>query len=164
VSCPGNISRVIRQFKKRQEVTNTQIVMAAGGSHQNWSEHLAGPKVKAITDKANLVLAEQNMQIVSLGIHRQRWKILSCAEAKIERAYQQTKKAASHLRNAKQNLWDVAQDERAPEKLRQDALAWLQLFNDEDGTQNILIFEEWAEELLATLPSPAVLEHGMAAE
>lgn len=153
-SPPGNIDKVVRQFKRATtELTNDQIVMIAGGSIEEWGEYLKGPKVQSIIRCANLILVQENYEIVSSGIGSQRWRMVRCAEARVEQAHQQTRKASNHVRNAEENMWAVAKDERAPKTLREDAIAWLQLFHDEKQAKNLLVFEEWAAELVGKFPS-----------
>lgn len=158
MSCPGNIKAVIKQFKKPkvQTLTNDQILMLAGGTDHQWSQYLKGPKVQSVIRCANIELVQQNMEIISEGISTQRWSLMSCAEARTSQARQQAAKATNHIENAKNNMWQVAKDHRAPERLRHDAAAWLELFHEQDQHKNLLIFEEWADEMMKQLPAPSV--------
>jgi len=150
---PGNIAAVIRRFKwAKTEVTNDQILEIAGGTPKQWFDHLKGACCQIIVRAANIILSEQNLEIISCGIGSLRWRMVSCAEARVDQAHQQTQKATHHLRNAEENMQMVVRDERAHKRTRNDARAWLELFHDEKSEQNLLTFEEWSDELLARLP------------
>ena len=153
MACPGNIQQVLRQFRKATtELTSDQIIIAAGGSDSEWGQYLRGPKTQAIIRSANLFLIAENCEIVSSGIGTERWRMVTCAQARVEQAHQQTAKATNHIRNAEENMWLVVHDERAPKRLREDAEAWLRLFDESKHKSNVLIFKEWADELLKQLP------------
>lgn len=155
MSCPGDIDKVVEKFRKATtELTNEEIMELAGGKDGDWGTYLKGPRVQAIVRHANIVLAQENYEVVSSGINTGRWRMVTCAEARAEQARQQTAKATNHVRNAEANMWMVVKDERAPGKLRLDAAAWLQLFHDEKDGRNLLVFEQWANELVKKLPAP----------
>lgn len=154
MSCPGNIDAVIKIFEnvKDREVTSEEIRTAAGGGGKEWDRYLAGPKTQSLIRHANLSLASLNYEIVSCGINSERWRRVRCAQARAEQATQQLKKITNHLKNAEDNMWAIARDERAAKRLRNDAIAWLHLYHDDDNQKNLHIFEEWSVELTKSLP------------
>lgn len=153
MACPGNVGALIKAFMETtKELTNDQILAISGGTQKEWDAYLAGPKVQSLVRCANLQLAMENYEIISSGINSLRWRRVRCAEARISQATEQLKKASNHLHNAEENLWAIARDERAPKRLRGDALAWLELYSNDRNTKNRIVFEEWSIELQKALP------------
>ena len=153
--CPGNIYSVVGLFKEaKKEVTNDQIISAAGGSLKEWGSYLKGAHVAAVVQAVNTKIVSENLEIVSEGWRTERWQVVDCSKARMLRATQQIKRADAHIRHAEENMWDIARDMRAPEDRRQNAIAWLELFNDHQNSENWLTFREWAIELGAKLEQP----------
>lgn len=156
MSCPGNVERLVSIVSKmgRGKLTNDRIIMIAGGTNEEWGQHLRGPRVAALVSAANQKLEALDLQLIAEGIGRERWLPVSVAEFHRARAEQRLRRADAHVRNAHDDMIAIVRDVRAPDSVRVQARAWLELFETDGSAINAVIFDEWAVELRKALPAP----------
>lgn len=146
---PGFLKRLIELAKKTTtELTNDRIILAVGGTDEEWGKYLQGPRVLAIVRAANKHLAEHNLEIVSQGVKTNRWRVVTCAEANVRKAEYRISRADANMRNAHKALMDVVVDIRASKTLRQDARAWLELYAEPQVSAALDTMKYWADELM----------------
>ncbi len=148
-NAPVNTGRVIKHIQKNleKEIANQQLVMLAGGTHQQWSDYLIGPKVAAVVGAVNPLMAEDNIQLISCGVRSERWRAVSLAEAHMEKAAQNLKKIDNDYRMAHDHVLAVCEDLNAPKRLRREAKAWLELFEEPQTIKGLRILREWADDV-----------------
>ncbi len=153
--CPGDLDAVLKFLKRTngRVITNEEILERIGGRPTDWVAYLKGPMVQAVFGALKSTLAEENTEMVSLGVHSEQWKAVTCAEANALHGSQQTMKAPNALLRAEESFWRVVADTRADPRLSGDCAAWLRLFKD-DKHRQWAIFLEWAHELQKHLPPP----------
>lgn len=153
--CPGDTGPIIKFFKNRSVTsTNDQIIKLAGGKNEFWGEYLKGAKVQAIVAKANGLLADDGLAIVSEGVGSEEWRIVSLAEAHRRKAEWNLSRIDGPYKRANDAVMKMSLDERAPARLRRDAKAWLQLFEEPLTKRGLTIMSDFAERLLGQMPKP----------
>jgi len=159
MSAPVNTGRVISHLQKRKPiVTNDDLIKLAGGSDTQWSEYLKGPKAQAIIYACNTILSEDGYKICSEGIHSQEWRLCTVAEAHRRQAQFNLERVGRPCQRAYDAIQAIIDDTRAPQRLRDDASAWLELFEEPQNAESLVILQDFGKEIAEqTKPHKAML-------
>lgn len=149
MSCPGNIEALLTLARNAdgREFSLDEIIAATGGDCAQWGDYLRGPRAAAAISAANGTLEIENLAIISRGHGTETYTVVTVAEAKARMVVQRMARADQHIVNARDAVLDILGDPRTSERRRQDARAWIQLFQENDTQQSLLILREWADEL-----------------
>lgn len=149
MSCPANTGKIIAYVKTHQTTINNEIIYKlAGGSHTQWEESLKGYKVRCSVEACNAILANEGIALVSEGVGSQKWQLVSAHEAHRRKAYWNFDRIDGAYKRAHDSVEAIVKDTRAPKKIRKEAKAWLQLFEEPRSKKGLAIMREFANELL----------------
>lgn len=157
MNAPVKVQRAVKSLLKlsNTEITNEQIILAGGGTDEEWGAHLKGARVSAIVAACNVVLVDDNRALASEGVGSERWRIVTVAEAHQRKARFNLERIDGSYRRAHDHVLEISRDSRAEKKLRRDALAWVTLFEEEQSSEALGIMREFADEILKLMPAAA---------
>ena len=148
MSAPANTGRVINYVTKRKStVDNKTLINQAGGTDAQWGEYLSGYRVLCIVRAVNQIMKEDNKAFVSEGVGSEQWQLVTVAEFHRRKAQYELEHADNSYKNAYQNMQAIVDDTRAPKRLRNNAIAWLELFKEPQTEKSRGILKEFAGEL-----------------
>ncbi len=150
-----NIEKIIAYVTKREStVNNCRLIKLAGGSNAAWGEYLQGPRTQSIVHAVNNELKSQNKALSSEGIHSEQWQLVTLAEMHRRKIAFSLDHADSSYRIAYEGIQAIIDDINAPKKMREHAVAWLELFEEPQNTSSRIILKEFATEV-----SDKTIEH-----
>ncbi len=147
--CPGDTGPVVKFLKGRSVTsTNDKIISLAGGKDEFWGKYLSGARVQAIVAKANGLLADDGLVIVSEGVGSEEWRIVSLSEAHRRKAEWNLNRIDGPYKRIHDAIERISRDMRAPARLRGDAKAWMDLFEEPQIKSGLNIMSVWASRML----------------
>lgn len=153
MSIPGNLTKLRRHLGRRSSVVdNDTIIELCGGTDEEWGAYLSGPRVLAIVQKFNAQMAPYDRALMSEGMHSKRWQLVTVSEKNRHDAEARLARWDRHLVNAMTALEAITLDMQAPKRARMDALACLELYDEETVQKELELLKEFAEEIMKALP------------
>lgn len=148
MSAPVNTAKVINHVMQRDPVIdNDLLIKLAGGSLEQWAPSLKGHRAGCIVQSVNPILEQEGFALASEGVRSEKWRLVSVAEAHRRNAEFNLRRIDAHYRNAYADVEAIALDMRAPKRMRIEAKAWLQLFEEPRTEMGLEILLEFAIEL-----------------
>jgi len=148
MSAPVNIAKVIKYVTGRDPtINNEMLVKLAGGTNSEWIACMKGQKAQIIVRMVNPALKDAGWQLCSEGVGSEQWQLVSVAEAHRRTAEFNLNRIDGAYRRAHDAVEAITLDERAPDKMREDAKAWLELFEEPRTEMGLSIMREFAVEL-----------------
>ena len=149
---PVNTGKVIAYLKnKSTEVSNEVLIGLAGGTDKQWSDYLPGPKAQSIVRAVNDIISDEDLELISEGIKTGLWRAVSLAEAHMVKAVGNLKKIGRNYRLAHDHVIAVISDIHSTPKLKQEAKAWRQLFEEDQPLEALDILRTWADEIITQI-------------
>ena len=157
MSAPVNTGRVIAHVIKRDPtIDNDLLIKLAGGSHEQWYASLKGHRAACIVQAVNQILKDEGRALASEGVGSEKWQLVTCHEKNLRDMRFNLNRIDGHYKNTIKSIEAIAYDIRAPKKIRNDALAWLELMTEPRSDNGLQTLQEFARELIALLPAPVL--------
>ena len=143
-----DIDRVVQRVTGQESVINIDaLIKLAGGSNSEYGKFLRGPRAQHIVRCVNQKLQENNQALASEGIHSEQYQLVTVGEFHRRKSVFSLEHADNSYRNAYDEMMLIVVDERAAETLRENAIAWIELFEEPNIVSERAILKEFAREL-----------------